>query len=98
MKTMKQDTINRILFSDVNGQKRVAVSDVAIDINLGELLDGVMPRMSLQQHDSGGRPLEWSARLAREGRTIFRSEVVGEALRDDDELILAPNVDAGMEG
>ncbi|MEQ1850309.1 MAG: hypothetical protein ABMA01_01830 [Chthoniobacteraceae bacterium] len=92
---MKQ-TINRILFSKVNGEQPVAVSDVAIDINLGELLDAVVPRMNLQKHDSSGRPLEWSARLSREGRTVFRNEVVGETLRDEDELVLAPNVDAGM--
>lgn len=95
MNTMNQ-TINRILFSDVNGQKKVAVSDVAIDINLGELLDGVMPRLNLQQHDSSGRPLEWSARLSREGRTVFRNEIVGQTLADDDEIVLAPNVEAGM--
>lgn len=90
-------TINRLIFSDITGQKRVALRDIATDVNLGELLDGLMPRMRLQQQDSSGRPLEWSARLLREGRTLFRSEIVGEIVSDEDEeIVLVPNVDAGM--
>ena len=89
-------TIGRVRFNDVSGGKPIAVSDVAIAITIGELLDeAVIPQMHLLDRDSSGRALEWSPRLQREGRTLHRSETVGEALQEDDEVVLAPNVDAG---
>ena len=88
-------TIGRVRFSDVTGQKLIAVSDVALDLSVGELLDGILPRMQLPSRDSSGRALEWSARLSRDGRHLNRSELAGDALRDDDEVQIAPNIDAG---
>ena len=44
--------------------------------------------------DRSGRPLEYQARLDREGRHLHRSERVG-VLQDDDEIVLHPSVDAG---
>jgi hypothetical protein len=42
-----------------------------------------------------GRPLDYSARLDREGRHLNSSEIVGDALKEGDEIVLTPNIDAG---
>ena len=81
--------------SDVTGQNRVAVDDLPMDFTVGEVLDGLVPRMQLPRKDSNGRPLTYHARLEREGRHLNRSERVGDALLPSDRVVLQPNIDAG---
>ena len=81
--------------SDVTGQNQVTADDVPIDSTIGEVLDGLLPRMQLPRKDSNGRSLTYHARLDREGRHLHRSERVGDALQPDDRLVLQPNEDAG---
>jgi len=81
--------------SDVTGQNQVEVDDLPIDSTVGEVLDGLVPRMRLPRNDSGGRPLTYHARLEREGRHLNRSERVGDALQPNDRVVLQPNIDAG---
>ena len=40
--------------------------------------------MQLPKSDIGGRPLTYHARLEREGRHLHASELVGEALQEQD--------------
>ena len=49
----------------------------------------------LAPNDTAGRPLHYQARLDREGRHLHGAETVGDALREDDEIVLTPNIDAG---
>ena len=81
--------------SDVSGQKVVKASSVPLSSTIGELVDGLLARMGLARIDAEGRPLQYYARLEREGRHLNGSETVGEALLEGDELTLTPNIDAG---
>ena len=86
-----------ILASDVTGQ---TVVNVDIDpgdreMSVGELLDGLVPRMKLPRLGNGGRPLTYHARLEREGRHLHATEVVGEALQPKDRIMIQPTIEAG---
>lgn len=81
--------------SDVSGQKRVKASGVPLTATVRELVQGLIGRMGLTHKDVDGRPLTFQARLAREGRHLHGHETVGDALREDDELVLTPNIQAG---
>ncbi len=80
---------------DVSGQKSARVKNCPPDCSVGELVQGFLARMHLPPNDVEGRALTYSARLEREGRALLGSEVVGEALQDEDRIVLQPNVDAG---
>jgi len=80
---------------DVSRQKLVRVDDVPPDATVGELIEGLLDRMNLPQHDADGRPLNYHARLEREGRHLHASEFVNDVLRTGDELVLQPNIQAG---
>ena len=86
-----------ILASDVTGQ---TVVNVGIDpgdreMSVGELLDALVPRMKLPRLGHEGRPLTYHARLEREGRHLHASEVVGEALKSKDRIMVQPTIEAG---
>jgi len=81
--------------SDVTGQKRVRASAVPGDLTVGELVQGLIERMGLASNDVDGRPLDYQARLDREGRHLHATETVADALREDDEIVLTPSIDAG---
>ena len=86
-----------ILASDVTGQTVVNVGIDAGDreMSVGELLDGLVPRMKLPRLGNGGRPLTYHARLEREGRHLHATEVVGEALQPKDRIMIQPTIEAG---
>ena len=81
--------------TDVSGQKVANVRNVPTEATVGELVQGLLPKMDLPQNDPSGRPLNYQARLEREGRHLNASERVGEALQEEDRLVLLPNIDAG---
>ncbi|MGD0948410.1 MAG: hypothetical protein ABSA52_13360 [Candidatus Binatia bacterium] len=81
--------------SDVSGQKTVRASAVPVDATVGELVQGLLAKMGLNRNDVEGRPLNYYARLDREGRHLNGSEIVGDALKEGDEIVLTPNIDAG---
>ena len=81
--------------SDVTGQKAARASAVPASFTVRELVDRLIAKLGLARNDVEGRPLEYQARLQREGRHLNGAERVGDALRDDDELVLTPNIDAG---
>src|SRR4051812_25725676 len=80
--------------SDVTGQRVVRMNDVEGATTVGELVDRLIPGMG-PPSEVDGRPLSYSARLDREGRHLNASEDVSEALREDDQLVISPNIDAG---
>ncbi|TMA32304.1 MAG: hypothetical protein E6J79_19185 [Deltaproteobacteria bacterium] len=88
--------------SDVSGQKAVRASAVPASFTVGELVQKLIAKMGLSRNEMGlarndveGRPLNYQARLEREGRHLNGAETVGDALSEDDELVLTPNIDAG---
>ena len=81
--------------SDVSGQKAVRAPAVPITSTIGELVQGLLAKMGLARSDGEGRPLQYYARLEREGRHLNGSELVGDSLQNDDELTLTPNIEAG---
>ena len=81
--------------SDVSGQNTVRAPAVPADATVRELVQGLLAEMGLSRHDSEGRPLNYSALLDREGRHLNGSEIVGDALKEGDEIVLTPNIDAG---
>jgi hypothetical protein len=81
--------------SDVSGQKAVRARAVPLSSTVGELVQGLLASMGLARNDAQGRPLNYYARLEREGRQLNGAEIVGDALAEDDELTLTPNVEAG---
>jgi hypothetical protein len=81
--------------SDVSGQKTVRAKGVPGHSTIGELVMSLLTKMGLAKNDVEGRPLNYRARLDREGRHLNGSELVGETLKEDDHLVLQPNSDAG---
>jgi hypothetical protein len=80
---------------DVTKQKKVKVSNVKPGTTVRELVKGLVGRMRLVENDKRGNPLEYRARLEREGRHLHDSELVSDALRPDDELVLHTKINAG---
>jgi hypothetical protein len=91
---MSTATLHSLRATDVSQQKSMQLSDVAIELSVGELVDALVASMQLPRFDRAGRPLDYQARLDREGRHLHRSERVS-ALREADTLVLHPSVDAG---
>jgi hypothetical protein len=83
---------------DTSGQRRYALRDVRADTTVQELIRRLVPRMGLPAEDSTGTPQAFHAFLERDGRHLGSSETVGEALKDADEIILHPDVQAGARG
>ena len=81
---------------DTSRQKSVFVDDVPADATVGELVEGLLSGgMHLPRQDAEGRPLNYHVRLDREGRHLHSSEVVGEVLQPNDEIVLQPQITAG---
>jgi hypothetical protein len=89
-------TIERLLVSDVTGQKVASVGGVPADCTIGEMIQGLLAEMQLPQNDGAGRPLVYHARLEREGRHLHGSESVADALQSGDMVMLTPNIAAGV--
>ena len=81
--------------SDVTGQKVLAVSSVADDVTVTELIRELLGKMRLPLNDASGRPLSYHARLDREGRHLQGAEQVRHSVKPGDRIVLQPNVDAG---
>ena len=81
--------------TDVTRQRAVDVKDVPTDATIGELIEGLLPRMNLPRDNNGGQPLTYTALLDREGRHLHASEIVGETLMPNDKVVLQPEIIAG---
>ena len=81
--------------SDVSGQNRVRVANVRQGAAVGELVRTLVAKMGLSAKDSQGRDLAYHARHEREGRHLNPSELVGDVLREGDQVTLHPDIQAG---
>ena len=80
---------------DVTGQRTYAVKDLPADTTVQDLVRGLIARMGLPRQDSTGATQSFHAFLERDGRHLQASESVGQALRNEDEIVLHPDVQAG---
>jgi hypothetical protein len=80
---------------DASGQRTFALRDVRGDFTVQELIRGLVPKMGLPAEDSTGTPQSFHAFLQRDGRHLRSSETIGEVLRNEDEIILHPDIQAG---
>jgi hypothetical protein len=87
--------IDGLQVSDVTGQKTKSVSNIPPDCTVGELVQELLSELQLPKNDGAGRPLEYQARLDREGRHLNGSETVGDSLQSGDKVVLTPNIEAG---
>ena len=85
----------RLHASDATGQKAVDVLDVPLDSSVGELVNGVIPRLGLPRTNRDGTRLSYQARLHREARHVHNAERVGDAFKPEDAFGVFPNIDAG---
>lgn len=90
-----KESIHNLSAADVTGQKLVRLHDVKASCSVGEMLDGMLPRMRLHQVDHNGNPVQYEVRLEREGRHLHRSERVGDVLEEADHLVVHPRIVAG---
>jgi hypothetical protein len=84
----------RVTVRDVSGQKRAA-AEAPPGATVGEWSRRLLERMHLPASDAEGRPLNYHVRLEREGRHLHSAESVGDAVRENDELVLQPKIQAG---
>ena len=84
--------------SDVSGQKLFNVRRIPAESTVGDLIDGLLPKMNMPRNDPEGRPLTYYALHDREGRHLQVTERVGDALQNGDKVVLQPNIDAGARG
>ncbi len=90
---MKNGTIS-LCVQDMSGQRQVVARDVRRDASWGETLDSLLTTMDLPKNEPAGTG-GWAGHLEREGRHIHPSEIVGDALVDNDTVVLQPEVTAG---
>ena len=88
-------TLKRIEAQTASGQRVMELKNVPEDATVRELIEDLLDQMNLPQTDTGGRPLPYHARLEREGRHLHASEIVGDALKEDDRIMLQPDIEAG---
>ena len=75
--------------SDVSLQKTLTVSNVQGDSSVGEVVTSLLAQMKLPPNN------KYRAKLGREERYLQSSELVGDALRPGDHIVLEPDIDAG---
>jgi hypothetical protein len=97
MRTSSALAIDELQVSDVTGHKskNVSLSNIPSDYTVGELVRELLSELQFPKNDAAGRPLQYQARLDREGRHLHGSEAVGDALQSGDKVVLTPNIDAG---
>ena len=84
--------------TDVSGQKILGAPAVPVNLSVGALVETFLGEMRLAPRDPEGRPVIYRARSQRQGRLLLNSELVGEALEDQDQIVLQPNIEAGGIG
>ena len=84
----------KVQASDVTGQRSARVR-APRDATVGEWVEALVDRLGLKRNDGSGNPYAYRPRLEREGRHLNASEIVGDVLEEDDQVVLQPNVSAG---
>ena len=94
METAAMTTLD-LFARDVTGQKKFRLGNVSRQSSVGEIVRGALARMGLGTQDREGHDLEYRARLERDGRQLHNSELVGDVLQPQDEIVLTPRINAG---
>jgi len=81
---------------DVSGQRQYVAKDVPTDASWGETMRSFLASMSLPRNTPDGQKSIFTGRLEREGRHLHATEIVGDALQDEDRIVLQPEVNAGL--
>lgn len=81
---------------DATRQKQYKIGNLETDWSVGDLVNDLVSRMGLVSVDSEGRPHTYQAFHEGEKRHLNPSGQVGDVLKTGDEIILQPNVAAGM--
>ena len=87
-----------VVAQDATGQRQVTLKKVPAEATVRELTQRLLTRMGLVRDDVAGKPLQYQARLEREGRHLGETELVADALQPDDKLVLQPRINAGSVG
>lgn len=88
---------SRISFdvSDISGQHAMNVRDFDAKATVGEMVRHLTQKLGLSTLDPNGRQYTYQARLQREGRHLHASESIADALREGDQVVLQPSINAG---
>jgi hypothetical protein len=81
--------------ADVSGQNVVKAAGLSPGATIGELVQGLIPKMNLPVVDPEGRKISYHVRLDKAGRHLHPTEIVGDVLEEDDQITLQPNIMAG---
>lgn len=92
--TASATALNFVAF-DVSRQRKVKVRNVPPDATVRDVVQGLLRRMNLVRNDVEGQPLQYRALLDSEGRHLHDSELVGDAIAPDSEIVLQPRINAG---
>jgi len=85
-----------VVVTDVSRQKRARIKDLSPDTTVLEFLEEIVGRLELPRTDPSGRPQVYQVLVEREGRHLQGDERLGDVLKEDDLLILHPNIEAGI--
>ncbi len=78
----------RLDVSDVTGQHLRRISDVDPEMSVADLAGALETEMNLPANTG-------SLYLEREGRHLSPGELVGDAVQNDDRLVVEPDISAG---
>jgi hypothetical protein len=76
-----------VVVSDVTRQRRFRAKNVKGNKTIGELIKGVLPKLGLAARDRNGEPISFRVRH-QNGRNLFPSEKVADAVRSGEEVTL----------
>jgi hypothetical protein len=80
---------------DTTGQRRFRASDVRRDMTVGEAFKRFLPRLGLGSRDRTGAPQTFRMRLDREGRNLFPSQRIGDAVENGAQVTVERSIQAG---
>lgn len=80
--------------TDVTGQRRVSL-EIDRQSTVDDLIRSTSNRMNFAPEDADDRRVTWFARDDKRGVALRPSQVVGEALHDQDTVRIQPEVSAG---
>lgn len=81
--------------TDLSGQHAVKVNEFPGGATVGEMVRELVGQMGLLATNEQHQAYTYHARLDRAGRHLHASEIIGDVLREGDEVVLHPNIDAG---
>ena len=82
--------------TDVTGQRRVSLQ-TRRDQTIDELTEQIRSKMRLHSEDSDGRQVAYDLRHEGRATGLAPSQIVGEALHDQDTVRVQPKICAGHQ-